>query len=118
MKKLIFAIALAGLVSSNAHASWWGGNDGPWDYNDYPVWTPMYWMEEMWGNDDYWDYYGPWGGGPWGGYGAPWAYAPYGNGYGYQPYGYGYGYPAAPAYYPYSSGYPAAPAAAPAAEQE
>jgi hypothetical protein len=103
MKKLFLAIALTAiLVTTNANA-FWGGNNNGWgggDYNDWPVWTPMYWMEEMenefddndWGNGGY-------GGGPYG-YGAP-----YGGGYG-APYG-------GPGYYPYSTGYPApvAPAA-------
>jgi|SaaInl4_150m_RNA_FD_contig_81_53745_length_511_multi_13_in_0_out_0_1 hypothetical protein len=122
MKKLLIAVAMvAMLVSVNANAFWGGNNNGGYNYNDWPVWTPMYWMEEMenefddnnWGgNGNGWNNgYGPYNGG---GYGMPYGggYGPY-NGGGYRmPYGGGN-----PAYYPYSNGYPA-PAApiAPAAE--
>ncbi len=107
MKKLIVASALASILSvGSVNASWWG-NDDPWDDNDWPVFTPMYWMEEMfdeWDDNDWdWRGYGPYG------YGAP-----YGYGVPYAPYGYGMPpapYAAPPAYYPYSTGYPAAPAA-------
>jgi hypothetical protein len=111
MKKLLIAVAMvAMLVSVNANAFWGGNNNnGPYNYNDWPVWTPMYWMEEMenefddnnWGGNN-------WGGNNWGGngygpsngggYGMP-----YGGGYG-MPYGGGYGNPA---YYPYGNAYPA-----------
>jgi len=102
MKKLIIALSLAmaaGAASYNANASffdfgdddgceWKMGPNGPWcdpDDNDWPEWTPMYWMEEMadsWDDDDDDDYwrYGPrpyYGGGYGGGYApAPGAYAP------------------------------------------
>lgn len=99
MKKLVgLAFAAALYFTPTTASAWWGWN--PW-----PVWTPMYWMEEMVG-DDYWDGYGPhgygpygyapyggygpwggYGGGPWGGRGAPW------GGYG-GPWG-AYGYPGA-----------------------
>ena len=73
-----------------------------------------------WGNDYYDDYYGPWGGGPWGyggypgyGYGG---YPGYGWG-GYPGYGYGgypgYGYGGYPGY-GYAPAAPAAPSTAPA----
>lgn len=105
MKRLIFAVALiAILVTSNANA-FWGGNNNGYNYNDWPVWTPMYWMEEM---ENEFDDNG-WGGNGWNnGYGRPYGGgygAPYGGGYG-MPYGGGMPY-ANPAYYPYSNGYPA-----------
>jgi hypothetical protein len=104
MRKLLSTIAgvalagVLGLAALPANA-WWGG----WD-------------------DDYYDYYGPWGGyGPWYGgypgyYGHPgygWGgYPRYGGYYGYPGYGWGgyphyggyYGYPG----YGYGYGYPQA----------
>ena len=80
--------------NANVNADFFGGNDCPpwvYDCNDWPEWTPMYWMEEMSDEfDDNNDYYGPYGapygvpyGAPYGGpapfpvpYGAP---APYGR---------------------------------------
>jgi hypothetical protein len=94
--------AAALLASSTAMAQFWGGDryyDGYGNYNDWPVWTPMYWMEEFfdngfWNNDDYG--YGGYGYAPYG-YGAPYGYAPFS---GYAPYGAypgaGYAAPAAP----------------------
>ncbi len=70
MKRLIH-IVLAGVLlaaSSSSHA-WW-------DWNPWPVWTPMYWAEEFF--DDGWG--DGWGYGPYG-YGGPWGYPGYGNGY-------------------------------------
>ena len=84
--RLLFTTLLVAF-SANTHA-WWGGSNG---LNCWPVWTPMYWMEEM---DDFSgsDFFG--GSGPYGYW--PYGYsAPYGA-YGYGPYGYppgGYGYP-------------------------
>jgi hypothetical protein len=51
----IFGMTLGALLlaaSLNANAFWggnnWGGNNwGNNGYNDWPVFTPMYWMEEM-----------------------------------------------------------------------
>ena len=93
MRKLITnIIALLLFASSGQALAWWGGNG--WDWNPWPVWTPMYWMEEMVGDDDW---YGPYGYGGYGGY-------PYG-GYGGYPYGGGYGYPyAGYGTYPYYGG--------------
>ena len=119
MKKILSISTGALLLAASLSASaWWGGDRwGGYGYNDWPVWTPMYWMEEMsdvW-DDDYYDGYygGPWGGpygGPWGGgYGAPYGGyygAPYG-GYG-APYGAPYGGYGAP-YGGYAPAYPAAP---------
>ena len=83
MKKLS-GIGLAALLLtvSTSGSAWWGGNNG-WGnsgWNDWPVWAPMYWAEEMFDDNDY---YGPYN---YGGYGP--------NNYG----GYGYG--------PYNRGYP------------
>ncbi|MBC8519715.1 MAG: hypothetical protein H8D24_04820 [Gammaproteobacteria bacterium] len=80
MKKIAFSVitAAAIMASSVASAGWFGSNNNGWnngyDDNDWPEWTPMYWMEEMmdeWDNDDDDDYY------RYGGYGyAPRGYAP------------------------------------------
>jgi len=112
MKKILMPVAVAALtlgMSQSASAVWgdnWGGNG----YNDWPTWTPMYWMEEMFDNFDD----NNWGGNnsPWGwnrgngyhGY-APYGYAPYGYGYPqqYSPYGYA---PQPQKYSPYGYGYP------------
>lgn len=72
-------IAAALLTASGSSFAWWGG------WNPWPVWTPMYWMEEAFG-DDYWD--GPYGHGPYG-YGPGW-YGPY-SGWGHPYRGYPYG---------------------------
>jgi hypothetical protein len=106
MKKVSFMAVVASLLlaSGSASADWfgdrWGGNNG---YNDWPMWTPMYWMEEM---ADTMDDQG-WSGrnnravAP-NGYGVP---APYG--YPQAPY---YGYPQqAPYGYAPQQPYPAAP---------
>ena len=101
MKKT-FAFLLAVLlfaVSTSASAFWRDRYYDDYDYNDWPVFTPMYWMEEFidefdrdsrygnrgWGNRG-WGNRG-WNRGyrgyPYGGYGAPYGgYAPYG----YAPY--------------------------------
>jgi len=98
MRKLQALLLIGVLWVSGSAQAFWGNSWGGW--NPWPVWTPMYWMEEFVG-DDYDNYgsygYGPYGGGypggyP-GGYGAP-AYggAPY-RGYGAYPYSlYPYGY--------------------------
>ena len=72
MKKQIVRVALmgvltgmVGLSAGTASAGWGNNNHGPYGYNDWPEWTPMYWMEEMsnefdnngWGNNR--GYYGP-----------------------------------------------------------
>ena len=96
MKKVL-SVSIGALLlaaSLNASAFWGGDNWGGGGYNDWPVFTPMYWMEEMsdsW-DDDYYDG-GYYGGGPWGRGGPGYYGAPYGGGYG-APYGGGY----APAY--------------------
>lgn len=62
MKTRMIAVVFGLLVSLNASAGWFGSNNNGWDDNDWPVWTPMYWMDEMmneWDDDD--DYYGPYG---------------------------------------------------------
>jgi hypothetical protein len=58
MKKIaLTAVAVAAMVTTSiASAGWFGGNNSGWnngyDDNDWPEWTPMYWMEEMM---DEWD---------------------------------------------------------------
>lgn len=69
LKNLLIGLVLV-FASVNANAFWGGnnnnfGNNG-WG-NNWPVWTPMYWMEEFTGNNNYNDYYGnanPWSGAP------------------------------------------------------
>ncbi len=69
-KKILIATLVLASISFNAQAFWGGnnnfmGNNG-WS-NGWPVWTPMYWMDEFTGNSNYNDYYGnanPWGGAP------------------------------------------------------
>ena len=64
--KLLIAGLL--LLFSASSFGWWG-NNGWGGWNPYPVWTPMYWAEEMFDDNDY---YGPYGGYPgYGGYGYP-----------------------------------------------
>ena len=55
MKKLLLALSLFSAVSS-AQASFFGSNNGEWkmgpygpywEENDWPEWTPMYWMQEF-----------------------------------------------------------------------
>ncbi len=111
MKKVsLLALAASLLVAAApASADWfgdrWGGGNG---YNDWPVWTPMYWMEEMADSVDNNGWKGNRGYAPAPmqyGYGAP---APMPYGYGApapMPYGYG-----APAPMPYGYGAPAMPA--------
>jgi hypothetical protein len=50
VKNISLVGLLGGLLSSAASASPWSNNI--WDDNDWPEWTPMYWMEEFFGNDD------------------------------------------------------------------
>jgi hypothetical protein len=62
-KTILLAALLAAPFSAQA-SGMFGGNDGEWkmgpngaywDESDWPVWTPMYWMEEMmdsFGDDD------------------------------------------------------------------
>lgn len=86
----LFIAALLLLFSASSYA-WWGnnnwGNNGWRGWNPYPVWTPMYWAEEIFDNNDYAPYgYPGYGGYPAYGYGG---YPGYGN---YPAYNYG-GYP-------------------------
>jgi hypothetical protein len=78
MKARVAAVLFGLLVSLNASAGWFG-NDNGWDDSDWPEWTPMYWMEEMFDSfdddDDYYRY-GPRGYAPYG-YAQPYAMAPY-----------------------------------------
>lgn len=74
MKKKVFIGILAfASISFNAQA-FWGSNNNGWGNNGWsnngwgngwPAWTPMYWMDELSGNNNYNDYYGnanPWAG--------------------------------------------------------
>jgi hypothetical protein len=86
MKKTttLLLAALLMAMSTSASAFWRDRyNDSYYDYNDWPVFTPMYWMEEFMDEFDN-DRYGNRG----------WGNRGFGNrGYrGYPPYG-GYGYP-------------------------
>jgi hypothetical protein len=73
MKKSIYKISLKLIIVlpllfslNTAHANGWFGNNtnyfngysGNNSYNDWPVWTPMYWMQEMFGNNYNNRYYG------------------------------------------------------------
>jgi hypothetical protein len=85
MKALFFGMLLGLLATFNAQADFFGGDDcPPWEYdcNDWPEWTPMYWMEEMMDefddDDDEYYRYGGYGYGPYAP--APYAQAPYGYG--------------------------------------
>ena len=82
MKKTILALFVAGFMGLSAQQAAAGccgfGHDNPWDDNDWPEWTPMYWMEEFADDlDDDNGYYPP-----------PWAYG---------------GYPPPPPYYYYGA---------------
>ncbi len=92
MKTLTRNLLVAGLLtfSWNAHAGFFDGDDcPPWEYdcNDWPEWTPMYWMEEFADefddDDEDWYRYG-YGPAP---YGPPPMYgpAPYGPPPGFAP---------------------------------
>lgn len=89
--KLLIAGLL--LLFTSSSFAWWGNNGwGNNGWNNWPVWTPMYWAEEVFDDNDR---YGPYGYPGYGGYGYP-GYGGYGypayGGYGYPGYG-GYGYP-------------------------
>ncbi len=103
MKNLLIGLVLA-LSATTANADFFGGNDGEWkmgpngpywDESDWPVWTPMYWMEEMMDSFDSNDGFNNFG---FNGSSANYPQMPY-TGYGYPaaPYGYGYSYPQAAA---------------------
>ncbi|SKA67783.1 hypothetical protein SAMN02745130_00121 [Thiothrix eikelboomii] len=56
MKKFLIALSLFGLASTASANFFGGGNNGEWktgpygpywEENDWPEWTPMYWMQEM-----------------------------------------------------------------------
>ncbi len=92
--KLIILLSLFGVAQSSYAKDWFGknnrwgsfggfGNNG--GCNDWPEWTPMYWMEEMSGNNDN-CYSGAYAGR---GYGAVYPYqSPYGaSAYATSPYG-------------------------------
>jgi len=93
MKTLTRNLLVAGLLTFSWSAQAGDFFDGkdcpPWEYdcNDWPEWTPMYWMEEFADSfdddEDYWRYgYGPYGAPPMYGpapYGPPPGVAPYGR---------------------------------------
>ena len=126
-KAILVGMFFGLFLSFNASADMFGGSNDcpPWEYdcNDWPEWTPMYWMEEMsneWDDDDDYGRYGGGYGGPYGGgYGRPYGGGygmPYGGGMPMMPYGGGYGAPygggyGAPAPYGQVPAAPAAPAA-------
>ncbi|MBF0266018.1 MAG: sulfur globule protein CV1 [Gammaproteobacteria bacterium] len=85
MTKIPTTITILLLVFSTNSNAWWGGmnSSDPWDENDWPVWSPMFWMEEM---SDEFDNNNKWNN-------------RYGNGY--RPYGYGQPMPYYPQPYPY-----------------
>ena len=88
--KLLMAGLL--LIASSSSYAWFGNNGwGNNGWNNWPVWTPMYWAEEVFDDNDRYGYPG-YGYGGYPGYG----YGGYpGAGYGgYPSYGYG-GYPGA-----------------------
>lgn len=56
MKKTLIGITLLALSTTASSSDFFGGNGGEWkmgpsgpyyDESNWPVWTPMYWMEEM-----------------------------------------------------------------------
>lgn len=121
MKKFLIGLSLLALTSivsaadffgSGNNGEWKNGPYGPyWESNDWPEWTPMYWMQEMadsFGNNND-NNYGGWNM-PFFGNGSSFGgVMPFGNGsnfggmpfFGNNPYGgmpYGYG---APMPYPY-----------------
>jgi len=55
--KIVILFSLFAVAQSSQAKDWFGkhnrwGNFGNSDCNDWPEWTPMYWMEEMSGNND------------------------------------------------------------------
>jgi len=100
--KLIILLSLLGVVQSSYAKDWFGKNNRFGGFgnnngcNDWPEWTPMYWMEEMSGNNDN-CYSGAYAGRGYGGaaypYQSPYPYSgaygaasPYGNPYFANPY--------------------------------
>ncbi len=74
--KLTLVFSLSAVMQSSSAKDWFGGNNNL--CNDWPEWTPMYWMEEMSGNNDncYYSgngYYNPYQS-AYGGYGIPLGY--------------------------------------------
>lgn len=99
MKNLLVGLSLLALSATVSAGDFFGGNDGEWkmgpngpyyEENDWPEWTPMYWMEEMMDSFDDNDNEGFFGNMPFGGnnypvmpYAAPMAPAGYGVPMGY-----------------------------------
>ncbi len=51
MKKTLFVGLLLGSINANAFLDFNSYAPG-YDNNDWPIWTPMYWMEEMFDDND------------------------------------------------------------------
>lgn len=95
--RVIILFSLFGVAQSTAAKDWFGSNNrfggfgnSNGDCNDWPDWTPMYWMEEMSGSDDNCDaakYGGAYGGyaNPYQSYQTPYAYGA-GSAGAYNPY--------------------------------
>ncbi|WP_020559897.1 hypothetical protein [Thiofilum flexile] len=61
MKRIGLALAFLALTTSTQASSFFGNNNGEWkmgpygpyyEENDWPEWTPMYWMQEMFDSFD------------------------------------------------------------------
>lgn len=125
MKKFLIALSLLGLAStasadffgSGNNGEWKNGPYGPyWEGNDWPEWTPMYWMQEMSdsfsdndNNNNGFNFGNRFGNGNMPFFGNQSNYG-YGNNYGMpmMPYGYNYQMPMMPygaAPMPYYGGY-------------
>lgn len=125
MKKLLIALSLFGLAHTASADFFGGGNNGEWktgpygpywEENDWPEWTPMYWMQEMSdsfsddNNNNGFNFGNRFGNGnmPFFGNNSNYGYGNYGMPM--MPYGYNYQMPmmpygAAPMPYPYYGGY-------------
>lgn len=130
MKKLWVGLSLLAL-SATASADFFSSNNGEWkmgpygpyyEENDWPEWTPMYWMEEMMNSfDDEDNGFGNFGGMPFMGgnnYAMPYGGMPYGAPMmapplGAMPYGAPMMPPAAPPMMPPMPAMPAAPGGMP-----
>ncbi len=93
IKTTLTALIFGLFISTAAGAQWWGNSYGYPGGNDWPEWTPMYWMDEMsdgrYNNGDWWHYGGgPWGGVPYGGnpWGSSWG-SPWSSSWGNAPWG-------------------------------
>lgn len=46
------------MAAASVQADWFRSNNNGWDDGDWPEWTPMYWMDEMFNDNNRWN--GPW----------------------------------------------------------